>query len=267
MSEVTTINQGALTLPSDLMAELMASAKQAAAKERPQVGRISLKSGIMSFEKAPVPDNKMDVVIIGGAYRNTLYKGAYDPDVIVNPDCYALSDEEEGMKPHENVAHPEHPTCKGCRMNEWESVQLINPKSKSRGKACKQGRRLILLPANQVTSEDETIKAEMAIVDIPVTSVKYYSSLVNVLASTINLPVWAVVVTMQCRPHIKNQFEVVFTPMRPIQDEKIIRALMKRRDEAMRIALTPFEGTGGEADPGAGEQVVAPPVSTAKKKY
>lgn len=265
MSDIITQEGGALALPSDLMAELMASAKQAAAKERPRVGRISIKSGIMSYEKQPVTGNKMDVVIVGGAYRNTLYKGAYDPDTVKNPDCYALSEEEEGMAPDPGAESPEHPTCKGCRMAEWESVRIFNPTTKRKGKACKQGRRLILLPANATTTDEDAIKSEMAILDVPVTSVKNYSTLVNVLATTINLPVWAVVVTVEVKPHAVNQLEVIFTPVRPISDEKVLRALMKRRDEALRIALTPYEGTGGEKDPDAKPEEA--PAAGKKQKF
>jgi hypothetical protein len=241
------------------MAELGAFAKDEAAKERPAVARISLKSGVMSYQQQPIPGNKMEVVLVGGAYRNVFYVGRYDPNNIVNPDCYALSDHDEGMEPHENVNTPQHESCDGCPQNEWGSSP-----TGGRGKACKQTRRLILLPANTLNDADSVLKAELAILDVPVTSVKNYAKLVSTVAATINLPVWAIVTTVAVLPDAKTQFRVEFTPMRPAGNEEIIRALMKRRDEALRIALTPYRGSGGEDDPEAGEQ---PTATLAKRKF
>lgn len=254
-----------IALPFDLQAELAKFAKDAAAKERPQVSRISFKSGVMSYQGAPIPGNKMEVIIVASAHRHTLYKQPYDPDTPVSPDCFALSEEGDGIAPHENVTNPEHTSCDGCPMNEWGSIRLLNPKSKSKGKACKQGRRLVVMPANQATSADEVTKAEIALVDLPVTSVKNFATLVNVVAASRQRPVWAVVTVMQAQPHVTNQFEVTFTPVRLIEDEEALRAIMARREEALRIALTPFEGTGGEADPAVGAPVAMP--ANGKKKY
>lgn len=254
MSEITNPSQTSLALPQSFLAELAVHAKDAAAKERPSAGRISLKGGL-SYDGTPVPGNKLEVVIVGGAYRNVLYKSRYDPDNIVNPDCFALSVEDEDMKPHENVANPEHETCKGCPMAEWGS----NPAG-GRGKACKETRRLVLLPANNLSSADAIKASEMAVLDIPVTSVKNYRNLVNVVASTLNLPVYAVVVLVEWLPDPKTQIKLSFTPLRVAGDEEIVRAIMARKDEATRLATIPYD-TKEEAD----EQPVKAPTSTKKK--
>lgn len=268
-----------LALPADLMAELGAHAKEAAAKERPSVSRISLKSGVMNIGGDAVPGNNMDVIIVGGAFRNVLYLGQYDPNNIVNPNCFALADEEEELQAHENVpddAVPgdsdktarEHPrACTGCMYNEWGSDLRGG-----RGKQCKQTRRLIVMPANVLDEEDPVeaiVKSEMAILDIPVTSVKNYSNLVNSLSATLGLPVWAVITNVLVTPHPKKQFEVTFTPLQPAGGADIIRALQKRREEAMRLALVPYDGVGGEMDPNAGKAEPAKPMNNkfaAKKR-
>lgn len=266
----------AVALPADLMAELGNAAKEAAAKERPSVGRISLKSGVMSYGGQPVPGNAMEIIIVGGAYRNVYYAGRYDPNNIVNPNCFALADAEEDLHAHENVPDESVPpnsdannprACATCEFAQWGS----DPNG-GRGKACKQTRRLILLPANVLDEEDPVdaiLKSEMAILDVPVTSVKNYANLVNTLAATLNLPVWAVVVHVTVVPDAKTQFKVMFTPLRPAGDEATIRALMKRRDEALRMALVPFTGVGGEEDPNAGKAQAPAPVNNkfaAKRK-
>ena len=267
-----------LALPADLMAELGAAAKEAAAKERPSVSRISLKSGVMAYQGNPVPGNSMEVIIVGGAYRNVWYQGRYDPNNIVNPNCFALADEEADLAAHENVpldsvpdddeadsgARGDNPrACRGCAMGAWGS----DPNG-GRGKACKQTRRLILLPADVLEAEDVVeaiLKSEMAILDVPVTSVKNYGNLVNSLSATMNLPVWAVVTTIEVVPNAKTQFQVNFNPVRPAGDAEAIRALMKRRDEALRMALVPYDGVGGEADPNAGQAQA--PAAPAKNKF
>lgn len=263
-----------MALPADLVAELGAAAKEAAAKERPSVGRISLKSGVMTYGGQAIPGNAMDVIIVGGAYRNVYYAGRYDPNNIVNPNCFALADEEADLHAHENVPDESVPgdseatvretprACAGCAMGEWGS----DPNG-GRGKACKQTRRLIMLPADVLDAEDPveaTTKSEMAILDVPVTSVKNYANLVNSLAATIGLPVWAVVTTVRVVPDAKTQFRVEFTPMRAAGGEEIIRALMRRRDEALRLALVPYDGVGGEQDPNAGK---AEPAKPANNKF
>lgn len=275
--------QTALALPADLMAELAGAAKDAASKERPAVGRISLKSGQMSYGGNPVPGNNMDVVIVGSGHRNVWYAGSYNPDNIVNPSCFALAEDEDGMAAHENVPDSEVPgasedaagsarstprSCNGCAKNAWGSA--VRDGRPSRGKACKETRRLVLMPADALEGEtaEEVLanvqSAELAIVDLPVTSVGNYANLVSTLAATMGLPAWAVVTNIQVQPDPRKQFTVNFTALAPAGDEAVIRALMKRREEAMRICLQPYDGVGGENDPDAGKSQPAPPVKTSK---
>lgn len=253
---------GAVALPQDFMAELAAHAKEAAAKEQPSVGRISLKNGQMSYEDAYIPGNNMDCIIVGGAYRNVWYAGSYDPDNIVNPSCFALADEKEGMAPHENVTEPVCNECATCPKAQWGSAPPRGGKP-SRGKACKETRRLIILPADCLESVDAVKAAKFAIVDLPVTSVGNYATLISALNASLGMPVWSVVTNMKVGPHPRNQFEVSFTPLHVAGDENIVRALMARREEAMKIALVPYEGTGGENDPEAGKEQA--PTKTARK--
>lgn len=268
-----------VALPADFMAELSGAAKDAASKERPAVGRISLKSGQMSYGGSPVPGNALDCIIIAGSHRNVFYAGAYNPDNIVNPNCFALAEESEGMCAHEVVPDSEVPeasddpagaaretprSCKGCAKSAWGSAMRNGLPSK--GKACKETRRLMVMPTDVLDAEDPVaaIKAaEIAIIDLPVTSVGNYANLVNSLAATIGLPVWAVVTNIQVVPDARNQFSVNFTPMQPAGNEAVIRALMARREEALRIALQPYDGVGGEQDANAGKG--APPPAPVNK--
>jgi len=244
------------------LAALAAQAKEAAASERPSLSKISLKAGVVSYAGQPVKDNRLACIILAASYKNALYKGRYDPNNIVNPNCFALSTTDEGMAPDSVVSKPEHATCEGCPNREWGS----DPNG-GRGKACKETRRLVLLPASVLDAEDP-IKAikegELAILDIPVMSVKFYSQYVNILSGSIGLPAWACVTDIFTKPDPKSQFVVQFQGIKAAGGDDILDALEARRNEATRIALIGYDSTVDEdAEPDA----PAGKPSAAKKKY
>jgi hypothetical protein len=269
MNDVKTVDSGALAIPADMMAELAKHAKDAAAAERPAVSRISLKSGVMTFQGNPMPGNKTEAVILAAAFRNVWYAGRYDPNNIVSPNCFALSDTDEDMVPHENVTDPPNPTCAGCKYNEWKS----DPNG-GKGKACKQTRRLVVLPGHAVEQGLDAVKtAELAVIDLPVTSVKNYSSFVNALAASANVPPWAAVSQISVVPDAKTQFKVMFQPMRVLPSLDIVNAVKARLEFALRLAMQPYEATGVPVDGNDqvilkdGKPVEAAPTKTATKKF
>lgn len=237
---------------------LAQAAKDAAAKERPSISKISLKSGVISFGGQPVKDNRLDMVIVAAAYKNAFYKGRYDPQNVVNPDCFSFSSTDDSMVPDANVAHPEHATCEGCPRAEW-----LSDLNGGRGKACKETRRLVMLPGSVLADKDpaEAIKtAELAIVDVPVTSVKNYVQYINVLAASIGLPAHAVLTEMACQPDAKTQFKVTFKGIGPVSSDAILDAIEARMPEAVRTSLAGYESSNEEED------APAVPVGLATKK-
>lgn len=236
---------GAVALPSDLEAELAGYAQEAAAKERPSVAKLSLKNGMLSIHQQPLKERFIDAILLACAYRNTFYAGRYDPNNIVNPTCFAIQPSNEDMRPHENVAEPINDTCEGCPNNEWGSAG-----EGSRGKACKEGRRLLMVPADAMSSAEAFNKAEFCVMDVPVTSVKNYGNFVNVLAASVKRPMWAVVTRIEVVPDAKTQFKVTFTPMEMINDPEVIRAIKAREADAIRIACIPYDEAylAGEKD-------------------
>ena len=253
----------ALALPADLAAELAGYAKADSAVERPKISKISFKSGMMSYMQQQVPNDSMDVILLSTAFRNTFYGGAYDPDNIVNPTCFAIKASRDGeaeMMPHPNVAEPIHPSCAGCPKNEWGSA--IRDGKPSRGKACKEGRRVLVIPAGVLDADDpvQAIKAaEKAVFDVPVTSVANYGNFVNTLAATMNRPMWSVVTNLKLVRDMRTQFKLVFTPMRPINDSDLIRALQSMLEDAERTVTIPYDESYL-----AGEEKAAPAPSTVK---
>jgi hypothetical protein len=173
----------ALALPQDVLQRLADEARAAAATERPAVGRISINAGVMQYAGNPVAGNKIEAVVLLAGYRNVYYAGKYDRNNIQPPNCFSIAMSDEGMAPHENVAEKPATSCTECPFDAWAS----DPNG-GRGKACKQSRRLVVLPANALTTAEDVQKAELAVMDLPVTSVKNYSNYVNVLAASANVP-------------------------------------------------------------------------------
>lgn len=248
-------------LPAAFAAELAAEAKDAAATERPSISRISLRAGIMSYNGQPIAGNNLPCVIMYMSYERAYYTSAFDPDNIVSPDCFALSDDaEEEMRPHENVLAKQNDVCLTCPKNEWGSdIDRMTGKPK-RGKACKERRRLVLLPLSALNSPDELAKAEMALLSLPVTSTKNYSQFVNVLSATVKVPPYCVVTNISVVPDMKTQFQVRFDPQSVIADSDILAGIRARREDAQRIAMMPF-------DPKVPEEDNPLPESTKKAKY
>lgn len=238
----------AVALPGSWKEKLAIMAKDQAAKERPSVSKISLRAGQLKYGDQPVKGNVLPCIVLLAAHRNTYYTTAFDPNNLANPACFSVSVEGENMVAHENVPDenipPDDPkkprtaprTCEGCAFNAWES----DPKG-GRGKACKEGRRLIILPADAAESAEAAKAAEMAIIDIPVTSGKNYSNFVNGLAAAAGVPPWAALTNVSTQPDAKTQFKVTFTPTSVIEDEAVLEALHARMAEAERIALQPYD--------------------------
>jgi hypothetical protein len=243
------------------MARLAAEARDEAAKERPSVSKISLRGGVISYQGQMAKDNKLPCVIVAAVHRNSYYDKPFDPNNLQNPTCFALGTDENDMVAHENVPEDILPgktrDCGSCPLSAWGS----DPKG-GRGKACKETRRLVVLPAGALDTPDNVMKAELAIVDIPVTSGKNYSNFVNHVAAATGLPVWAVVTEMSCERDPKTQFKVLFNFASMIGDEATLLALEKRKDEALRLALTPWDEP---ASTEAGKMADAPAPAAAKK--
>lgn len=229
-------------MPVDYLEQLAKEAKQAAAVERPKVTKLSTSNGQLKYLGEPVAGNNMDVIILFASYRNVYYSGAYDRNNIKNPDCFALSASGIDMRPSDvPMDKQQNPTCEGCWANQWKSDK--GPGGEVRkGKACKESRRLILMPAGVVEDVSAIKTAELAILDLPVTSAANYGGFVNAVAATVAVPPWACIANIKVQPS-KNQFEVVLTPIKVLPSKELIEAIRARLDDAERLGLEPYDET------------------------
>ena len=217
--------------------EALAARAQKAKKAEASVatgGFISLKSGVMSYNGNPVPGNKMNVVILDAILENHMYEGKFDPNNASGPVCFAFGRDEDEMAPHANVEEPQNETCTGCPMNEWGSDQ-----DGGKGKACKNIRRLSMIPADSAESAESVGEAEVAFLKIPVTSVKSWAGYVNQLSAA-NKPPLAYITEISVTPDAKSQFKVNFRAVEAIEDGEVIGALLNKADASEDALMMPY---------------------------
>lgn len=226
--------------------ELAKYANKAAAQERPAVGRLAFRAGVMTYQGQPIPGNKLETVIIASAkehalYANVLENRQFDPNNPESPVCYALSLDGENMAPHAQVKQKRATDCANCAFNAWGS----DPKG-GRGKACKEVRRLIVIPKSAVVAPpgqqlpaDSVKKSESASCNIPVTSVKNWANYTALLAAQFRRPAWAVVTEISVTPNPKTMFEVKFAVTDVVKDH-LLSDLHQLVQSAERLVMTPY---------------------------
>ena len=205
-----------------------------AAEAAPSGSFITAKSGILQFAGNAVAGNKLDVVVVDSIYENTYYTGEYDPDAPLSPVCFAFAHDDGDLVPHADSTEPQHSSCKGCPQNEFGTAE------KGKGKACKNSRRIAVLPGTDLSAEAlET--AEVAFMKLPVTSVKNWGNYVNTLATIDHRPPFAVVTTLGVVPDLKTQFKVTFTKKALINDEGALDTLIKRMEAQQQTKTAPYQ--------------------------
>ena len=236
--------KNAIVSYEDRMAE---EAKVAAAMEAGVAtgSFFSLKSGQLSFNDSPIPDNEMAVVIPYSVLENIYYEGEYDSDNIQGPTCFAFGRNESEMAPHEVVQEAGtavHDNCEDCPNNEWGSAE------KGKGKACRNTRRIAMIPAGKFDKDGEYIMeenpehyadAEVAYMKLPVTSVKGYAAFVKSIDATLGRPPHCVMTRVAVVPDTKTQFKVVFELLEKAPDE-LLEVLFNRHDEVKNLIEFPY---------------------------
>ena len=220
-------------------------AKYASAKKEEEasvaLGKfVSLKSGVLSFNGNAVAGNKMNIVVLDSVLENHYYTEAYDSDNPASPVCFAFGRADGEMAPHEKSSEPQHDTCKGCPQNEFGSAE------KGRGKACKNVRRLSLIPEDAIESPEGVAEAEVAFLKLSVLNVKGWAGYVQQLESTLRRPPFAVVTEISVVPDPKSQFKVNFKYVESVPDA-MIEALIAKVEGGKDGIMFPY--TAMEAKP------------------
>lgn len=195
---------------------------------------VSFKSGILSIDKIPIPNNTLDVVVLNFMSENAYYKGRFDPTKPQTPVCWSVYADEASMVPNEDAAEIQAEKCSECPMFKWGSDPMGG-----RGKACKTRIRLGLLPAT-FSEPSDVLVAELRFGTLPVTSGKDFDSFVTKCNNLFGLPTFAVIASLSVVPDPKNQFKVVLEPKERLSPE-YFEGILKRLSEAETGITYPYQ--------------------------
>lgn len=137
----------------------------------PSGNRISLKGKTFNLPDGSSDPGPIGAVILDWRMTHEYYTGVYDPNKPASPVCWANSTTLDGMVPSKRVAKPQAATCAECPMNQFGSAPT------GRGKACKNQRKLAIVPA------DAGPDTEPMILLASPTSLKNFDNYVNGLGA------------------------------------------------------------------------------------
>lgn len=166
------------------------------------------------------------LVVVDYCSANRFYPGAYDPNNIVPPVCFAFDRVIDDMAPEEEAPEPQHENCKKCPHNQWGS--------NGRGKACKNTRELAVVLADEL--EDPDYEPELFHVTISPSSIKHFDAAVVQTNSLFNGHIIKAIVTMRSVP-VKNYFEAKFSDYEANPHLERVYPLMEEAPDL--IAKTP----------------------------
>lgn len=220
-------------------------------EEQPAVVQLSLASGIMSIMEQQVPNNEIEVVILGVGTERALYDRPFDPDDKAPPDCYAqkLGNDDTfnpTMIPAENVPEPRSDTCANCDLSKMGSAD------RGKGPACKTRRRMVVAPAS-VVDNPGALGKQLLLVNVPPTSGRNYSNYVNKIASQ-GLPPEGVITKISYKPSKKVMFEMHFDPVQPIENEEALAAIFTRAHEFTPLIVGGYSYEQPEGEEGSGSK-------------
>jgi hypothetical protein len=181
-TEVATQPSQQIVLTDEIKALLAKAAEDQGAAEISSIPYMSIKG-----KKFSIGDEKLgttlDVVILADMYDYSYYDRDYDPDTITPPACFAIGSVLSEMMPHETSPDKQSATCQSCPKNEFGSAK------NGKGKACRNGRRLLVAA---VTNNQPNL-GDLAIINIPPTSLKAYARYTKNITVVHKLPTWAVI--------------------------------------------------------------------------
>jgi hypothetical protein len=226
---------------------------------------IATKSGLLKYNGQPFPGNQLNAVVVDHILENTFYTGDYDPDNPGAPKCYAFGRDEKDMRPHENVAEPQSETCKTCQWNKFKTAD------NGKGKACKNIRRLGLIPANTnrkgelELDPDVVAGAEIAYLKVPVTSVRGWALYVRSLEVLEGMPPAGVVTNISCEPDDQTTFRMNFAHVQTL-DEDIGMAVLDKLAMVEQEIMAPYPDPEDNAEEVAAKPATKPAAKAAPAK-
>lgn len=214
--------------------EMLNRQAEAAGGMRTSGSYITFKNANLKVDGQAVPNNKADVRILAAIGERSWYDGSYDPDNAQVPACYALDSGE----PHPEATNPQANSCAECEKNKWGSAPpRPGSTAPGKGKACREGARVIMVPANVPLKS-----APMYTAKIPVTSLSAVNNFVGRCQAAAKLT-GEFVTTLSVTEDKKSFFKVHLDIKEHTADIDPL-LLMAKQDEAYQLAMTPYPQLG-----------------------
>lgn len=214
-----------IQLPANLMQQLSAEAEAIAGKIGSPSGnriRVTQKKTFRmpSGEESPGP---IYGVVVDFLSANYYYTGAFDPNDIQPPECFAINERIADLTPHDKATNKQAASCAVCPQNQFGSS--------GRGKACSNTRLLAVLPP------DATNDSPIMILRVSPTAQRAYDAYVAGVARSLKAPPIAVVTEFSFDP-TPDYASLRFNTTDQMTPD-LFQLCMARREEAKRILLTP----------------------------
>lgn len=169
----------------DIKAQLAAQVAALADRTAPAQGAAVR---VTQDKKFKFPDGTEDTafsaVVVDFVTIRKFYPGVYDPNNITPPACFAISTNPKGMNPSTNSPElqnpPEQGGCDKCPNNQWGSANV------GQGKACKESRKLALLPP--ADAGEKVADMPLWTLEVSPTAIRPFDGYVNSVAKTFGLP-------------------------------------------------------------------------------
>ncbi|WP_018609536.1 hypothetical protein [Uliginosibacterium gangwonense] len=167
--------------------------------------------------------DELDCIIVDFVSFNAYYEGAYNPNNITPPKCFAIGLEPTGMIPSANSPECQAESCTACWANAWKS-------GTGNGKACNNTKLLAVLPP------DGDMETPLMILKVSATGLKAYDSYVASVARTFQRPPRGVLTTITFDPNV-TYASLRFGNPRPCDKNQLALAFA-RKEEALQRLLT-----------------------------
>lgn len=226
--------------------------EQLKAQVAAQASKIAPPSGIniriTQDKKFQLPDGSkvdgpLDLVIVDFVSRNTFYEGAYDPNNISPPACFAIHPEPKQMVPSDNSPAKQSDDCASCPMNQFGSA--------GKGKACKNSRVLAVLPP------DADADTPMWLLQVSPTALKGFDGYVGSVARTFQTPPIGVITSVDFNPN-ETYASLTFGDPRPNENLAVHFA---RQAEAKELLMAEPDVSGYGQEPAKPARAPARPAA------
>ena len=210
------------------LARQLARQQEAAQGLRNTGAYISFKNATLKVDGMAISNNMIETRVLAAIGERTYYAGAFDPDAVQVPDCYALDSND----PHPEARNPQADSCGDCQWNQWGSA-VDSRGNKARGKACREGARIIVVPANVPLKT-----APMYTAKVPVTSLGAVTAFTSRCSQAGKLS-GEFVTQLSCVEDKKSFFKVHLT-LKEITPDMDMTQLLAKQDQAYELAMQPY---------------------------